>query len=198
MKHQRIAITGGIGSGKSFVCALLKDFGIEVYDCDAAAKRLMRTSQPIKQALCRLIGEEAYQDGILQKGVVARFLLSSDANKQALNEIVHPAVASDFEQSDYEWLESAILFESGFYRRIDFDSIVCVTAPDQVRVERIVQRDSISHSQARQWLSLQMPQEEMANRSDHIICNDGFQPVVPQLEKLLRKLHLPTDKRPQP
>ena len=117
----RIAITGGIGSGKSFVCRRLEARGIRVYDCDAAAKRLMRTSEQLIQSLTELVGEGVYKDGVLQKKVLAEFLLASEENKQAVNDIVHPAVASDFEASGYEWLESAILFDSGFNRRVHFD-----------------------------------------------------------------------------
>ena len=91
-----VAITGGIGSGKSFVCQLLNRRGIEVYDCDAAAKRLMRTSEPLRRGLRQLVGPAVYRGCILQKRVLAEFLLASEENKQAVNEVVHPAVAADF------------------------------------------------------------------------------------------------------
>ncbi|MBQ2523828.1 MAG: dephospho-CoA kinase, partial [Prevotella sp.] len=68
----RVAITGGIGSGKSFVCKRLEAFGIKVYDCDAAAKRLMRTSSALQRDLCRLVGDDVYVDGMLQKQVLAK------------------------------------------------------------------------------------------------------------------------------
>lgn len=87
----KIAITGGIGSGKSYVCRLLEQRGIEVYDCDAAAKRLMRTSDRLQQQLKALVGDAVYSaDGVLQKPVLAEFLLASEANKLAINDIVHP------------------------------------------------------------------------------------------------------------
>ena len=86
----RIAITGGIGSGKSFVCRRLEARGIRVYDCDAAAKRLMRTSGQLIQSLTELVGKGVYKDGVLQKKVLAEFLLASEENKQAVNDIVHP------------------------------------------------------------------------------------------------------------
>ncbi len=126
----KIAITGGIGSGKSYVCRILEKQGIRVYDCDAGAKRLMRTDAGLQAGLKKLVGEEVYSaEGVLQKPVLAQFLLAGEANKQAVNDVVHPAVARDFEQSSYEWMESAILFDSGFYRRIHLDFVVCVTAP---------------------------------------------------------------------
>ena len=87
----RIAVTGGIGSGKSYVCHLLEERGISVYDCDAAAKRLMRTSEDIRRQLTLLIGEDAYLEGHLNKAAVARFLMESQENTQKVNAIVHPA-----------------------------------------------------------------------------------------------------------
>ena len=187
---RHIAITGGIGSGKSFVCRLLnEEYGISVYDCDAAAKRLMRTSPTLRRQLTELIGPEAYEDSEipkLNKAAVAQFLLASAENAQAINDIVHPAVADDFLQSGKEWLESAILFQSAFEQRVHFDAIVCVSAPEEVRLRRIMLRDDISRERAQQWLQGQWAQEEVIRRSDYEIVNDGQQPLLPQIEKILQ------------
>lgn len=184
----KIAITGGIGSGKSFVCRELQKRGIDVYDCDAAAKRLMRSDVELQQRLRRLVGEDVYSaDGTLQKPVLARFLLASEANKLAVNDVVHPAVARDFEQSSFDWLESAILFESGFIHRTHFDKVVCVTAPEQVRVERVMARDHIDRSRALAWIHAQMPQQDIVSRSDYEIVNDGPSDVAEQVERLLQQ-----------
>ena len=188
MTRQLIAITGGIGSGKSYVCQLLEKHGIKVYDCDAAAKRLMRTSAMLRQQLRQLVGPQVYRGCILQKRVLAEFLLASEANKQAVNEIVHPAVARDFIESDYQWLESAILFESGFYKRVDFDHVICVTAPLEVRVARVMQRDGISREKALQWINAQMPQEEIASRSSFEIINDGKKSIERQINQIINKI----------
>lgn len=184
----KIAITGGIGSGKSFVCRELQRRGIDVYDCDAAAKRLMHSDVELQQRLRRLVGEDVYSaDGTLQKPVLARFLLASEANKLAVNDVVHPAVARDFEQSSFDWLESAILFESGFIHRTHFDKVVCVTAPEQVRVERVMARDHIDRSRALVWIHAQMPQQDIVSRSDYEIVNDGPSDVAEQVERLLQQ-----------
>ncbi len=182
---KRTAITGGIGSGKSHVCRLLAKRGIQVYDCDAAAKRLMRDDDELRQQLTRLVGKGIYINKVLQKAVLAKFLLASEGNKQAVNAVVHPAVARDFMQSDYQWLESAILFDSGFDQRVPFDRIVCVTAPIDVRVERIMQRDNITREKALEWIHCQMPQDEMARRSTFVITNDGEEDLEQQIDKLL-------------
>lgn len=181
----RIAITGGIGSGKSYVCKLLADRGIKVYDCDAAAKRIMATDTALQANLNAVVGEEVFIDGILQKPILAKFLLASEANKQAINDVVHPAVAADFIASNYQWLESAILFDAKFNERINFDYIVCVIAPEDVRIERIAQRDGISHEQALQWIKHQMPQEEMEKKADFIIVNDGTSDLSAAIMSLL-------------
>ena len=188
MNPRVLLCTGGIGSGKSYVCQLLEKRDIKVYDCDAAAKRLMRTSATLRQQLRQLVGPQVYRGCILQKRVLAEFLLASEANKQAVNEIVHPAVALDFIESDYQWLESAILFDSGFHRRVPFSFVVCVSAPEAVRVQRIMARDGISEAKALEWIHRQMPQEQVEAQSDFIIINDGVAPLEPQVDKLIHQL----------
>lgn len=184
----KVAITGCIGSGKSYVCRLLARRGISVYDCDAAAKGLMRTEQSLREALQQLVGADVYRGTELQKPVLARFLLAGEANKQAVNDVVHPAVARDFEQSGCNWLESAILFDARFYLRTHFDYIVCVTAPLEVRISRVMERDGISRAKTLEWISSQLPQEQVAARSNYIIVNDGVQRLEPQIDALLSEL----------
>lgn len=183
------AITGGIGSGKSYVCRILESRGICVYDCDAAAKRLMRTSEKLQQELRQLVGQDVYtSDGQLQKSVLSDFLLTSEANKLALNDVIHPAVAEDFLSSGMTWLESAILFESGFNSRVSFDRIVCVSAPRDVRIQRIMRRDNISAAKAAEWIDTQMAQEEVERRSHFVIVNDGKSDIEQQIDNMLSKI----------
>lgn len=183
------AITGGIGSGKSYVCRILESRGICVYDCDAAAKRLMRTSEKLQQELRQLVGQDIYtSDGQLQKRVLSDFLLTSEANKLALNDVVHPAVAEDFLSSGMTWLESAILFESGFDRRVSFDRIVCVSAPRDVRIQRIMRRDNITAEKAAEWIDTQMAQEEVERRSHFVIVNDDKSDIEQQIDNMLSQI----------
>lgn len=188
-KQVCVAITGGIGSGKSYVCHLLQKHGIEVYDCDAAAKRLLHSDAALRQELRNLIGAEVYRGADLQKKVLAKFILASDANKQAVNEVVHPAVANDFIRSGCDWLESAILFESGFHKRVDFDCVVCVSAPLEDRIARIMQRDSLSRDDSQEWIRRQMPQEEIIRLSDFTIVNDGRKNLEEQIEQIIHKIY---------
>lgn len=191
--NRHIAITGGIGSGKSYVCKLLQQRGISVYDCDAAAKRLMATSVELQNELSQLVGSEVFADGKLNKPIMAKFLLASDENRLAINNIVHPAVASDYMQSGIEWIESAILFDSGFDQRLPLTAIVCVTAPLTVRISRIMQRDNISKEQAEEWIAQQMPQEEVARLSNYIIVNDGESDLDQQIESILSDIYSKTE-----
>lgn len=183
----KIAITGGIGSGKSYVCRLLEQRGISIYDCDSAAKRLMHTSEPLRQQLTELIGPDTYDnEGRLNKAVVAQFLLQSEENAKAIDNIVHPAVAHDFQNSGYQWMECAILFESGFEQLVD--RIIVVTAPEEVRINRIMHRDGINSEKAQEWINRQWSQEKVRQRADFEIVNDGKQDLNQKINDIILSL----------
>lgn len=175
----KIGIAGGIGSGKSYVARRLALRGIQIYDCDSAAKRLMR-GEAIQQQLQALIGSKP------DKQALTQYLLQSDDHARAINAIVHPAVFADFEQSGLEWLESGIMYESGANHYVD--RVVVVTAPEEVRLLRIMQRDGISREQALQWLSRQWPQERVRQLADFEIVNDGLTDIDKQLNIILEQL----------
>ena len=175
----KTGITGGIGSGKSYVCRRLEARGMTVYDCDAAAKRLIRTSPQLQQQLTDLIGS-------IDKAAMSRFLLASKENAQAINDIIHPAVFQDFLDSGMEWMESAIMYESGIYQLVD--KVVVVTAPEELRIQRIMQRDGISREKALQWIHRQWPQEQVKALADYEIVNDGIADIDSQIDLLLHRL----------
>ncbi len=174
-----IGITGGIGSGKSYICKCLAKHGIKVYDCDDAAKRLIRESSNLQQQIKDLVGS-------LEKSAISKFLLSSESHQKALNDIIHPAVFHDFQISGFHWMESAILYESGANKLVD--KVVVVTAPEEIRIQRIMQRDNISRENVMQWLSRQWPQEKVCSLSDYEIINDGTSDIECQIEHLLEQL----------
>ena len=183
----KIGITGGIGSGKSYVCKRLAErYGIKVYDCDAAAKRLINNSPTIRQELTELIGPDTYTNGTLNKASVTRFLLQSESHAKAIDAIVHPAVFRDFEESGIAWMESAIMYESGIYRLVD--KVIVVTAPQEVRIQRVMQRDHITREKALQWMQRQWQQEEVRQRADYEIINDGEADIDTQLQNLFEQL----------
>lgn len=189
----KFGITGGIGSGKSFVCKRLQLRGIDVYDCDAAAKRLINTDADIRRKLTALIGPEAYisvpngcivgtTPTVLNKAAVARFLLDSESNAKAIDDIVHPAVFRDFQESGIEWMESAIMYESGIYRLVD--RVIVVTAPLEVRIQRVMKRDGITREKVLEWMQRQWPQDEVRRRADYEIINDGQADIDAQIDHL--------------
>lgn len=182
----KIAITGGIGSGKSYICEMLKKRGIDIYDCDSAAKRLIKTSADIRQRLTKLIGNNTYVDGKLNKSAIAEFLLASESNAQAIDNIVHPAVARDFEDSGLLWMECAILYESGFNRLVD--KVIAVIAPIDIRIDRVTRRDNITPDKAKEWIARQMNQEEVKAKADFVIVNDGKTDIASQIDIIINNI----------
>ena len=171
-----IGITGGIGSGKSYVSALLRQqFGIPVYDCDAEAKRLTATNEEIREKLIALVGPEVFKDGELNKPLLADFLFADIENASRVNVIIHPVVLKDFKvwaskQEDKELvaLESAILYESGFNAFVD--KVLFVDAPEDVRLHRAMLRDTASEAQIRARMKMQQP-ELHRQQADFVIDN---------------------------
>lgn len=196
-----VGITGGIGSGKSFVCKLLEQSGIPVFYTDDEAKLEMRDNTEIHRELVKLIGSRAISpDGKPVKAVLSEFICRSNENAERVNRIVHPLVkqralrwkrsflprVGDVPNSPIVVIECAILFESGFQDLCD--KTITVAAPLQTRVDRVCRRDNISPQKAIEWINLQMPQEEKILRSDFCINNDGATPIEPQLREILAQL----------
>ncbi len=180
----RYCITGGIGAGKSYVCRLLNERGIAIYDTDKQARHIINTSQAIHDQLVSLIGPDTYIDGVYNTAAVTKFLLASEANKQAINSIVHPAVMDDFLRSGMQWMECAIIYEAHLEHFVD--KVIAVTAPREVRIQRIMQRDSIPYDRAAQWVDGQTNQQEVAQRADYVIVNDGKTDLNKQVDEILK------------
>lgn len=192
-----IAITGGIGSGKTFVSNLLKERGIPIYNSDDEAKRLMVSDEGIRRDLMALLGEDVYQGDALNKSLLASYLFADAGNAARINAIVHPRVRADFsrwlaEHQDVEvaGLECAILYEAGFENTVD--KVVMVYAPESLRIERAMNRDNATESQIRARIAAQMDDEEKSRRSDYVIYTDGRFSVEEQLSDLIK--HLKTTK----
>lgn len=188
-----IAITGGIGSGKSYVSALLEQRGIPVYNADNEAKRLTATDMGIRQGLIALLGEEVYVDGELNKPLLASYLFSSPENAARVNAIIHPCVKEDFkrwleERSDMEMVgfESAILYEAGFEDSVD--AVLMVYAPRELRLERAMKRDNATREQIEARMAAQMDEEEKRSKADYVVYNDGRLPLDEQLTSVINLL----------
>ncbi|MBQ2026775.1 MAG: dephospho-CoA kinase [Alistipes sp.] len=185
----KIAICGGIGSGKSTICRMFEERGVAIYDSDARAKTLMNESESLRAALIAEFGEECYSDGVLNRAVLASKVFGSEEQLAKLNSIVHPAVKEDYlrwheeQEGDYTILESAILFESGF--DVLVDKSVAVLAPLPLRIERAMQRDSATREQIEARIKAQMSDDELASRADFAIVNFHLEDV----EKDVAELH---------
>lgn len=189
----KIALTGGIGSGKSFVSRLLEDRCIPVYNADNEAKRLTASDAEIRERLITLLGEEVYKDGVLNKPLLASYLFSDPAHALQVNAIIHPRVRQDFlawverqRGCEIVGIESAILYESGFQDMVD--AVVMVYAPVDLRVQRAMHRDGAVEAQVRARMAAQMDDEEKRRRADFVIVNDGVQLLAPQLDKIVKQL----------
>ena len=190
-----IGVTGGIGCGKSYVSAKMQLRGIPVYDSDSRAKLLTATDPVIKEALSDLVGPTLYCPcgcGVLQKEVLAQFIFGNPENMAKVNAIIHPRVRDDFkrwadglESKEFCILESAILFESGFDKEVDFT--VCVDAPLELRIRRCVKRDNTTAQAVVARINSQMDQEEKCSRADFVIVNDDVQALEPQIDALIDK-----------
>ena len=188
-----IVVTGGIGSGKSYICRIISSLGFPVYNCDAEAKKLMNTNKHIINSLKLLIGENSYDSkGNLNKPIIAQFLFANEENAHKINSVVHPVVKEDFrswasaQNADLIFMESAILFESGFNDVVD--NVITITAPPETRIERTIRRDNTTREQVIARMNQQMQDEERVRLSDYIICNNTNDNVEQQIKTIIETL----------
>lgn len=166
--------------------------GYSVYSSDQRAKDLMAEDQSLITGLKNLFGEAAYTNSILNRPFIATQIFQDDAKRIAMNNLVHPAVRADFhnwtkhQKSPLLFQESALLFETGNYQ--SFDTVVLVTAPEEVRMQRIKERDSLTDEQVQARFDAQLSEEEKMKLTNHIIYNDGNQLLVPQILDLLKRI----------
>lgn len=148
---KKVGLTGGIGSGKTTVAGLFAELGVPVYNSDKEAKRLMRDDAKLKGQILDLFGQQAYRDGELNRRHLAEVVFSNPDQLKQLNALVHPAVRNDFnrwsaaQQGPYVIQEAAILFENGSYPA--FDHMILVTAPRQLRISRLKERDGSTEAE---------------------------------------------------
>jgi dephospho-CoA kinase len=172
-----IGITGGIGSGKSYISQLLwQEFGIPVYDCDKEAKRLTATNEEIRQKLIALVGPQVFDGANLNKQLLADYLFADVEHASQVNAIIHPIVLQDFkrwaeQQQDKPIvaIESAILYESGFSEMAT--QVLFVDAPYDVRLRRAMLRDAATEAQIRARMKMQRPELHRL-QADFIIDNN--------------------------
>jgi len=185
-----VCITGGIGSGKTTVAKMLAEYGIPVYYADEEAKKLTATSPEIRHDLIELLGSDTFKDGILDRKFMADKIFNDKNLLARTNAIIHPRVARHFEEwvnnqdSPYVLKEAAILFESGSYKQCD--RTVLVTAPEELRIQRVMERDQVSEEEVRARMKNQWSDSKKKKLSDFIIENTELRAT----QKAVEKLHL--------
>ena len=182
----KIGITGGIGSGKSYLARIFKALGVPFYDADKEAKILMNSHPGIRDALRKAFGEAVYTSGgELNRTYLAAEVFRDKAKLALLNSIVHPVVIqhaadwADAQTASYSLKEAALLFESGSYKNLD--ATILVSAPLELRVKRVMQRDGLSREEVLDRIQKQMPEEDKQKLADFTIVNDGSRPLLPQV-----------------
>ena len=201
-----IGITGGIGSGKSVIAKQLRKMGYSVYDTDSEAKRIIVEDATVREQMTALFGEEVYKDGVYQTALVAQQVFADKNLLAKLNAIVHPAVKADIiskfrslgvlsepsapseplnNDSGLFFIECAILFQAGF--DVLCDKVVAVTAPEDIRLERVIARDHSDMNKVRARMGAQEAEKDL-QRADIIINNDGNTPIPQLCEQLLLEL----------
>lgn len=194
-RMKRVAITGGIGSGKSTVCkALVAISGAPLYDSDQRAKEIMATHPEVRKELITLFGEEVFEGGVLNRQLIASRVFGNEEMLQKLNAIVHPRVVEDFEHwaesqsGEYVILESALLFTSPLVGH--YNLAVVVDAPTEMRIERCIRRDSVSREQVTRRIESQMSAEQMRTKADFVVEADGrdLRPQVEEIDRIIRRL----------
>jgi dephospho-CoA kinase len=185
----KIGITGGIGSGKSTVCKVFKVLGIPVFNADEEARRLMQEDKNLVEKIKELFGEEAFLNEKLNRAKLAAMVFENKDLLQKLNALVHPAVGKEFfrwaaKQTDQPYVikEAAILFESNAHRGLDY--VITVSAPEKLRIERIMQRDGVSAEQVKQRMKNQWPERKKVQLADFVVVNDDKKMVLPQVMRL--------------
>jgi dephospho-CoA kinase len=193
MKPKIIGLTGGIGSGKTTIANFFKSQGVPLYIADDEAKAILFTPEAIEEVL-EAFGDSVMTDGIPDKAKLAAVVFNEPAKLQMLNGIIHPKVKEHFN----DWLslhddakfiirEAAILFESGAYKVCD--KIILVTAPKEVRIERVMQRDNTTREKVLERMNAQWDDEKKAALSDFIILNTDLEAAKIQAGEILKILN---------
>jgi dephospho-CoA kinase len=188
-----IGITGGIGSGKSTVCKIFKLLGVPVFEADLVAKTLINSNSEIRKGLIQLFGKNIYDsDNKVKRKILASLVFNDYLLMEKVNQLVHPAVRTEFlnwmklQKSVYIIHEAAILFESGFYKMMDYT--VLVSAPEEMRMERVLKRDNIQPEMVRSRIAKQWTDEEKRKLASIELVNDNKYLIIPQILEIDNKI----------
>ncbi len=183
-----IGLTGGIGSGKTTVSRMFKELGVPVYIADIEAKKLANNSTSIKKEIIQILGEKAYFEGKINKKYVANLIFNDKELLKKINKIIHPKVAEHFKKwikkqdTPYIIKEAAILFENDGYQVFDFT--ILITAPLEVRINRVLKRDSITEKEITDRIKNQWSDDKKKKLADFIIENNNLKGTLEQVQNI--------------
>lgn len=187
-----IGLTGGIGSGKTTVSRLFHLLGVPIYIADERAKKLFTNNPEVQKKVIDQFGSESIKNGEVNSSYLANITFNNKEKLAQLNAIVHPAVAEDFsawlsnQTAEYVIKEAAILFESG--SDATCDKVIVVAAPDETRIERVMQRDKLNKEAVVARMRNQWSQEKKIELSDFVIVNDNSVSVIEQVTNIHKEL----------
>lgn len=190
-----IGITGGIGSGKSTICKVFKLLGVPVFEADQVAKAIINSNAEIRNGLIELFGSDIYESSNrINRKMLASLIFKDDNLLQKVNQLIHPEVRKEFDfwkkqqNQSYVIHEAAILFESGFYKMMDYT--ILVSAPEAMRIERVSKRDNVSRDLVKQRINKQFTDEEKRQLSNIELVNDNKNLLIPKILEIDKKIKI--------
>ncbi len=190
---RNIGLTGGIGSGKSTVSKMLLSRNIPVYDSDSKAKILMNSSEEIREKIIKYFGNDSYVNNELNKKYISNIIFNNKSEIKKINSLVHPIVYKDFEEwkknivSNYIIFESALIFETGFYKKNDFN--ILVVSDLENRIKRVMIRDGLKENDVLMRIKNQWSDEKKIPLSDYVIINNSMEKTKKQVLKMIIQIN---------
>jgi len=189
----KVGITGGIGAGKSLVCKIFKLYQIPVYDADYFAKHLMQTDADLINNIKSTFGENIYDSKILNRKKLAAIVFNDAEKLDQLNQLVHPAVQQhslkwmqNQQNAPYALKEAALLFETGSYKSLDLN--IVVTAPEALRIKRVIKRDNTDEASIKKRMSKQWPDDKKLALARFTIHNNETEPLLLQVQTIHQQI----------
>jgi dephospho-CoA kinase len=190
----KLGVTGGIGSGKSVICKILECFGIPIFRADDEGRRLLLENAGIQKQVVQLFGNNILKNGKPDPKKIASIVFNNPDKLKKLNNIIHPAISnaffkwsSEFQSANCVVEEAAILFESGAEKNLD--TVLLVTAPEELKIRRVMQRDNITETEIKKRMKFQWSDEKKIPKADFVLFNEENTLLTPQVIGILRKLH---------
>ncbi|RTY88917.1 dephospho-CoA kinase [Flavobacterium sp. RSP49] len=189
-----IGLTGGIGSGKTTLAKYFESFGIPVYIADAEARKMMESAVILK-AIKNEFGSSVFEINLLNREKLAKIVFEEPEKLEKLNAIIHPAVKKHFDQwilqqetAPFIIYEAAILFESGRDKECDF--IITVTAPLELRIQRVIDRDKSNRDLVLKRINTQLTDKQRIDKSDFVIHNVSLETAKQEANEILKILKI--------